>query len=35
MRFGIFGILAALAVGMITVAGDVGTANAQACRKDY
>jgi hypothetical protein len=35
MRFGIFRLLAALVVGMITVAGDVGTGNAQACRKNY
>jgi hypothetical protein len=35
MRFGIFGLLAALAVGMITVTGDVSTADAQACRKNY
>ena len=35
MRFGIFGLLAALAVGMITVTGDVRTADAQACRKNY
>src|SRR5258708_26819400 len=35
MRFGIFGILAALAVGMITVAGAVGTATAQARRNNY
>ena len=35
MRFGIFGLLAALAVGMITVTGDVSTADAQVCRKNY
>ena len=35
MRFGIFGLLAALAAGMITVAGDASTANAQECRKNY
>jgi hypothetical protein len=35
MRFAIFGLLAALAVGMITVAGDVSTASGQACRKNY
>ena len=35
MRFGILGLLAALAAGMITVAGDASTANAQACRKNY
>jgi hypothetical protein len=35
MRFGIFGLLAALAVGVIAVAADVSTANAQACRKNY
>jgi len=35
MRFGIFGLLAALTMGMITAAGDVGTADARACRKNY
>ena len=36
MRFRIFGLLAALAVGMITAAAaDVSAANAQACRKNY
>ena len=35
MRFGILGLLAALAAGMITLAGDASTANAQACRKNY
>jgi hypothetical protein len=35
MRFGIVGLLAALVTGMITVAGDVSRANAQACRKNY
>ena len=35
MRFGIFGLLAALGIGMITVTGDVSTADAQACRKNY
>ena len=35
MRFGVFGLLAALAAGMITVAGDASTANAQGCRKNY
>ena len=35
MRFGILGKLAALAVGMITVTGDVSTADAQVCRKNY
>ena len=35
MRFGILTFLAALAVGMIAVAADVSTANAQACRKNY
>jgi hypothetical protein len=35
MRFGIFGLLAALAAGMITVVGDASTANAQECRKNY
>ena len=34
MRFGIFGLLAALAVGMITVT-DISTADAQVCRKNY
>jgi hypothetical protein len=35
MRLGIFALLAASAVGMIAVAADVSTANAQACRKNY
>jgi hypothetical protein len=35
MRFRIFGLLTALAVGMIAAAADVGAANAQACRKNY
>ena len=35
MRFGIFGLLAALGIGMITVTGDVSTADAQVCRKNY
>jgi hypothetical protein len=35
MRFGMFGLLAALAVGMVTVAGDASTASAQTCRKNY
>ena len=36
MRFRIFGLLAALAVGMIAAAAaDVTAANAQACRKNY
>jgi hypothetical protein len=36
MRFRIFGLLAALAVGMIAAAAaDVSAANAQACRKNY
>ena len=35
MRYGIVGALAALAVMLIAMAGDGGTANAQACRKNY
>jgi hypothetical protein len=35
MRFGVLGLVVGLAAGMITVAGDAGTANAQACRKNY
>jgi hypothetical protein len=35
MRFAIFGLLAALSAGMITLAGDASPANAQACRKNY
>ena len=35
LRFGILGLLATLAAGMITVAGDASTANAQECRKNY
>ena len=35
MRFRIFALLAALAVGMIVVVGEVSTATAQACRKNY
>ena len=36
MRFRIFGLLAALAVGMIAAAAaDVSAATAQACRRNY